>query len=108
MRDVLHWLPASQRITYTNAALIWRCLTVCAPSKLCALCQTTSDVDSRRALHFLSRGGSRSLGPAPCSNSVKLSRWYETPFGISSNLRYVYCFGIISLRSINLSYVSFL
>src|SRR6218665_2782892 len=26
MRDILHWLPARQRIEYRMAALVWRCL----------------------------------------------------------------------------------
>ena len=33
MRDVLHWLPVSQRISYRVAALVWRCLLGCAPSR---------------------------------------------------------------------------
>src|SRR6218665_603784 len=34
MRDVLHWLPVSQRILYRISALVWRSVTGCAPSYL--------------------------------------------------------------------------
>src|SRR5678816_1640411 len=49
MRDVLHWLPASQRISYRIAALVWRCLAGCAPSYLSDLCRPVSDLAPRRA-----------------------------------------------------------
>src|SRR6218665_1926507 len=31
MLDVLHWLPAEQRISYRIASLVWRCLVGLAP-----------------------------------------------------------------------------
>ena len=56
MRDVLHWLPASQRISYRIAALVWRCLTGSAPSYLYDLCRPVSDLASRRALRSSTKG----------------------------------------------------
>src|SRR6218665_3682290 len=35
MRDVLHWLPVSQRILYRISALVWRTITGCAPIGAC-------------------------------------------------------------------------
>src|SRR6218665_382965 len=34
MRDVLHWLPLPQSISYRIASLVWRCLSSWAPSTL--------------------------------------------------------------------------
>ena len=50
MRDVLHWLPVSQRILYRVSALVWHSATGCAPSYLTDLCRPVSDLASRRAL----------------------------------------------------------
>ena len=44
MRDVLHWLPASQRISYQVATLLWRCFLICASSYLSDFCQPVSDL----------------------------------------------------------------
>ena len=55
MRDVLRWLPASQRISYI-AALVWRCFTGSAPSYLSDLCRPVSDLASRRALRSSTKG----------------------------------------------------
>src|SRR6218665_1728857 len=38
MRDVLHWLPFPQRISYRIVSLMWWCLSGWAPSYLCELC----------------------------------------------------------------------
>src|SRR6218665_274998 len=38
MLDVLHWLPAEQRISYRIASLVWRCLVGLAPVYLRELC----------------------------------------------------------------------
>jgi len=64
MRDILHWLPVSQRILYRILALVWRSVTGCAPSSL-PLCRPVSDLDSRRALRSSARGEVPlgSLGP---------------------------------------------
>src|SRR6218665_900548 len=56
MRDVLHWLPVSQRILYRISALVWRSVTGCAPSYLTDLCRPVSDLASRRALRSSARG----------------------------------------------------
>src|SRR5688572_24017820 len=50
MRDVLHWLPVVQRISYRIAALVSRCILGCAPSDLHDLCRPVSDVVAHRAL----------------------------------------------------------
>ena len=39
MRDVFHWLPYPQRISYRIASLVWRCLSGWAPSYLRELCR---------------------------------------------------------------------
>jgi len=46
VRDVLHWLPVSQRILYRIAEFVWQCLTGCAPSYLTDLCTPVSDLAS--------------------------------------------------------------
>ena len=56
MRDVLHWLPVSQRISYRVAALVWRCLLGSAPSYLSDLSRPVSDLASRRTLRSSARG----------------------------------------------------
>jgi len=56
MRDVLCWLPVSQRILYRVSALFWRSATGCAPSYLTDLCRLVSDLASRRALRFSACG----------------------------------------------------
>src|SRR5688572_29429107 len=50
MRDVLHWLPVAQRISYRIAALVSRFILGCAPSYLSDLYHPVSDVVARRAL----------------------------------------------------------
>src|SRR5688572_24376841 len=72
MRDVLHWLPDSQRISYRVDALVWRCLLGCAPSYLSDLSRPVSDLAARRTLRssnhsFLAVAG---LG-APLSRSLE-------------------------------------
>ena len=103
MCDVLHWLPASKRISYRIAALVWRCLTGSAPSYLSDLCRPVSDLASRRALRSSAKGSYWSLGPAPRSDSVEPSRLLAPPLGMGSRLRYAYCPGIICLLSTNCS-----
>src|SRR5688572_2822782 len=61
MRDVLHWLPASQRISYRIAALVWRCLAGCAPSYLLPSPPSGSA--------FLCQGSFLSPGPVYVSSS---------------------------------------
>ena len=57
MRDVLHWLPVSQRISYRIAALVSRCILGSAPSYLRSVCRPVSDVAARRVLRSATRGG---------------------------------------------------
>src|SRR6218665_1859733 len=50
MFDVLYWVPAEQRISYTNrfASMVWRCLLGLAPLYLRELCcPLHSDMSSR-------------------------------------------------------------
>src|SRR6218665_363687 len=50
MLDVLHWLPAEQRISYRIASLVWRCLVGIAPVYLRELCCPTLSAMSSRSL----------------------------------------------------------
>src|SRR6218665_1002892 len=86
MRDVLHWLPVSQRILYRISALVWRSETGCAPSYLTDLCRPNSDLASRRALRSSARG--ELLVPrAPLRlKSVQLSLLLALPLGMNSPL----------------------
>jgi Reverse transcriptase (RNA-dependent DNA polymerase) len=56
MRDVLHWLPVHQRISYRVAALVRRCLAGNAPSYLRDLCCPVSQVEGRQTLRSSTRG----------------------------------------------------
>ena len=56
MRDVLHWLPVSQRISYRIAALVSRCIIGSAPFYLRSLCRPVSDVAARRVLRSARTG----------------------------------------------------
>ena len=93
MRDVLHWLPASQRISYRIAALVWRCLAGCAPSYLSDLCRPVSDLAPRQALRSSAKGellvprASLCLKQRRAFSVVGPSTWN----GLPVELRYV-CF----------------
>ena len=56
MRDVLHWLPVCQWISYRIAALVSRCVLGCAPSYFRDLCRPVSDVAARRVFRSATRG----------------------------------------------------
>src|SRR6218665_2092445 len=56
MRDVLHWLPFPQRISYRIASLVWRYLSGWAPSYLRELCRPLSSCSGRRALRSSAHG----------------------------------------------------
>ena|SRR6218665_3574703 len=58
MRDVLHWLPISQRIT----AMVSRFVIRCAPSYPCDLCCPVSVLAARRMLRSATRGQLWSFG----------------------------------------------
>ena len=75
MRDVLHWLPASQRISYRIAALVWRCLAGCAPSYLSDLCRPVSDLAPPSGSAFLGQGR------APCPPGPFMSQAAPSLFG---------------------------
>src|SRR6218665_3038999 len=47
MRDVLHWLPISERIQYRITAMVSRCVLGCAPSYLRVLCCPVSVLAAR-------------------------------------------------------------
>src|SRR6218665_3836379 len=79
MRDVLHWLPVSQRILYTISALVWRSVTGCAPSYLTDLCRLVSDLASRSALRSLAHGELLVPGPTLRLSSVEPSLLLALP-----------------------------
>ena len=54
--DVLHWLPFPQRISYSIASLVWRCLSGWAPFYLRELCLPLSSCASRRTLRSFVHG----------------------------------------------------
>src|SRR6218665_3448052 len=56
MRDVLHWLPFPQRISYRIASLVWRCLSGLAPSYLRELCRPLSSCAGCRTLRSSAHG----------------------------------------------------
>src|SRR6218665_1208500 len=75
MRDVLHWLPFPQRISYRIASLVWRCLSGWAPSYLRELRRPLSSCLGRRALQSSAHGNlvvpfARSATMQTCSFSV--------------------------------------
>src|SRR6218665_3002668 len=56
MRDVLQWLPISERIQYCITAMVSRCVLGCAPSYLRVLCYPVSVLAARRVLRSAARG----------------------------------------------------
>src|SRR6218665_2010069 len=56
MRDVLHWLPISERIQYHITAMVSRCVLSCGPSYLRDLCCPVSVLAARRVLRSVARG----------------------------------------------------
>src|SRR6218665_579443 len=88
MRDILHWLPARQRIEYRIAALLWRCLLDLAPAYLVEFCGSTQSARSSLPLRSADQG----LLRVPCprtSASQKLafavvvpSLWNGLPLSI--------------------------
>ena len=56
MRDVLHWLPVSQRIQFRISVWVWRCQLGIAPAYLREFCCPTSGLADRRNLRSASRG----------------------------------------------------
>src|SRR6218665_981476 len=56
MRDVLHWFPFPQRISYRIASLVWRCLSGWAISYLHELCHPLSSGAGSRTLRSSALG----------------------------------------------------
>src|SRR6218665_778646 len=56
VRDVLHWLPISQRIQYWITAMISPCVLQCAPTYSCDLCCPVSVLAARRVLRSANSG----------------------------------------------------
>src|SRR6218665_2289242 len=56
MRDVLHWLPFPQHISYRIASLLRRCLSGWAPCYLLELCRPLSSCAGRRTLRSSALG----------------------------------------------------
>src|SRR6218665_1913868 len=56
MLDVLHWLPAEQRISYRIAFMVWRCLLGLAPLYLRELCCPLHSAMSSRSLRSSQQG----------------------------------------------------
>ena len=92
MRDVLHWLPVSQRISYRIAALVSRCVPGCAPSYLRDLCRPVSDVAARRVLRSATKGmllvprARLSIGQRRPFSIVGPSIWNDLPLDLRSLL----------------------
>ena len=56
LRDVLHWLPLPQRISFRVSAFVWRSLVGTAPAYLQELCRSISANIGRRPLRSAVRG----------------------------------------------------
>src|SRR6218665_2633381 len=92
MRDILHWLPARQRIEYRMAAMIWRCLlpwalrrpillSSAAPHKVHGtLAPSVQPIKVFSVYH---------LHAPPPGRSVPL-QWLAPQFGMTSLCRYAY------------------
>src|SRR6218665_2296494 len=85
MRDILHWLPVSQRILYRISAVVWPSITGCAPAYWTDLCRPASDLASRQALRSLARGellvprASSALKQRRGFSVIGPSTWNELP-----------------------------
>src|SRR6218665_2923795 len=101
MRDTLHWLPISQRISYRIAVLVWQCFLGSAPGYLCELCRPVSGLPGRRALRSSVTG--QLLG-ASCRVVLKLqlgsvahSPLLVPPPGMDSPWKSVSCLKIMKV-----------
>src|SRR6218665_2345717 len=86
MLDVLHWLPAEQRISYRIASLVWRCLFGLAPVYLRELCCPPLSAMSSRSLRSSKQGLLLVVPFAPTSSKqirafsmVGSSTWNDLP-----------------------------
>src|SRR6218665_3790084 len=91
MRDVLHWLPISQRIQYCITALVSRFVLSCAPSFLRDLCCPMSVLAARWVLRSAARVSYWSLGHVWLLCSEGPLRLWAHRFGIISLLSCVPC-----------------
>src|SRR6218665_3685762 len=94
MRDVLHWLPISERIQYRITAIVSRCVLGCTPSYLRDFCCPVSVLAARRVLRSAARGEflvPRARLAITCMQRktfsvVGPSAWNELPFELRSLL----------------------
>ena len=102
------WEPmstVSQHISYRIAALVWWCLTVCAPSYVSDLCRPGSDLASCRALCSSDRV--EFLVPWACSvlkqcralsvigSSIWLALTVQYELIMSPDICWMFCFGFL-------------
>src|SRR6218665_1354515 len=89
MLDVLHWLPAEQRISYRIASLVWRCLVGLAPVYLRELCCPPVSAMSSRSLCSSQQG--LLLVPFACTSTKQIRAFSvvgpSTWNGLPSELR---------------------
>src|SRR6218665_9575 len=93
MLDVLHWLPAEQRISYRIGSLVWRCLVGLASVYLPELCCPPLSAMSSRSLRSSQQGlllvpFARTSCP-PLSRSVPSPWWAPQP-GTASLLNFAF------------------
>src|SRR6218665_1701080 len=92
MRDVLHWLPISERIQYRITAMVSRCVLGCAPSYLRVLCCPVSVLAARRVLRSAARGeflvprAHLAIMQRRAFSIVGPSAWNDLPFELRSVL----------------------
>src|SRR6218665_813753 len=90
MRDILHWLPARQRIEYRMAALVWHCLLGLAPAYLVEFCDPTQSARSSRSLRSADGGFLRVLFAGTSTRQKRAfavagpSIWNSLPLSIRS------------------------
>src|SRR6218665_2442535 len=89
MLDVLHWLPAEQRISYRIVSMVWRCLLGLAPVYLRELCCPLHSAMSSRSL----RSSQQSLLLVPFARIHPLSRavlfpWWVPRSGMGTLLNF--------------------
>src|SRR6218665_3105916 len=109
MRDVLHWLPISERIQYRITAMVSRCVLGCAPSYLRDLCCPVSLLAARRVLRSAARGEflvprvRLAIMQRRAFSVVGPSAWNDLPFELRSLLMAHPSIFYISLKSFLLS-----
>src|SRR6218665_449248 len=101
MLDVLHWLPAEQRISYRIASLVWCCLLGLAPLYLRELCCPLLSAMSSRSL----RSSQEGLLFVPFARtSTKQSRafpWWVPRSGMGSLLNFGFSLEPCHLRFVH-------